>query len=305
MAQQHETPDFVIGAGAPTVPRRRRRVDTDQALAWVILLSLLLGPAPLAFVIRMVTSTDTWVPLFGLFLVALLGLLAAGWAADKASMVRRARQNVIPAGEPEKEARYEALALAFVVFGEAAAAAASEPWVGLALVGALVAWAAFCTVTPQRRLRTGWTLQVTASPDAVFRFMSNPRNMPRWQPREELLEPVPDHLSVGTVLHVRAETDSGRTVESSTVCDELVPGRRFAFSVVGAFENRGVTTVDQAPVGGGTKITYAYEGTRNVTTMMVGRGFVNAAVRPKIEARYREHLALLKPLLEAEASASV
>jgi uncharacterized protein YndB with AHSA1/START domain len=120
-------------------------------------------------------------------------------------------------------------------------------------------------------------LYIEASPEVVFRVVSDPDHVRQWWPDEADYEPV-----VGSVGEVRFA--GGEKVEAFTVVD-VRPPTRFSFrwthpaGEAAAEGNSLLVTFDLVAQGGGTLVRFRETGFRE-------RGW-EAAV---LEARYRDHV---------------
>jgi hypothetical protein len=295
-------PDLVVGDGAPPVGVRPQWLS-GQARVNVLAATMLVGPVALAFVLRLVTGEGTpWAYTMGLLLASIPILLAAGWATESAGRRQRAgAASVIHPGEPEAWMLRYAIGLALAGAADSLAAAAFEPWIGAAVFAALVAWIAFCAVTPQRRLRTGWTLEVTATPEAAFAFVADVRHWPLYWPGLTVLDPIPEETRLGTTFRFRYSKKA--VVEGEDQAVEYLPGRRMSFMTLKAFPNRSTYSFDLIP--GGSRITYTYESVRNLGAMVMGNGFRRRHLLKEFDALYREMTSRLKPLLESSSPPAV
>jgi hypothetical protein len=303
MAEQ-ETPDFVIGAGAPAplaAPPKAGGVPPASPAVWGAAIGLLLGPPVLAFLVRWLTSQDHWAPLTGLWLATIGLVLGAGWVMEGVDRLEKSiRQGAARRpGQAEAVAFRQALGFGLLVLAVAAATASFEPWMGAVLLGLALAWVGFCAITPERRIEKGFVLEASCSPEVAFEFIADPTNLSRFEPREVVLPPFPESNGVGTVRHVRATTSEGTVIEADEVVTEFVPGRRLAIEVVGV-RRRNVSAFDFEPVAGRTRITYTFRGSRAISQLVLGEGFDRAEARRRLEIMQRERAERLKHLLDVQ-----
>ena len=123
-------------------------------------------------------------------------------------------------------------------------------------------------------------IHIDASPEVVYRVVSEPEHLKEWWPDDAELTPTTG--GSGRISFVRPE---GTKVESLTVV-EADPPRRFAFrwvyeeDQVASDDNSLLVTFDLLPSGGGTLLRFSEEGFRE-------RGW-EAAV---LEEQYNDHVA--------------
>ena len=123
-------------------------------------------------------------------------------------------------------------------------------------------------------------IHIEASPDVVYRVVSEPEHLSEWWPEEAELVAVPG--GTGSITFVRPE---GTKAEALTVV-EADPPRRFSFRWVydegldAAPDNSLLVTFDLVPSGSGTLLRFSEEGFRQ-------KGW-EAAV---LEEQYRDHVA--------------
>jgi uncharacterized protein YndB with AHSA1/START domain len=123
-------------------------------------------------------------------------------------------------------------------------------------------------------------MHIEASPEVVYRVVSEPDHLSEWWPDDAELEPVTG--GTGLITFVRPE---GTKVEALTVV-EADPPRRFAFRWVhdhgqaATPDNSLLVTFDLVPSGSGTLLRFSEQGFRE-------RGW-EAAV---LEEQYRDHVA--------------
>jgi carbon monoxide dehydrogenase subunit G len=138
------------------------------------------------------------------------------------------------------------------------------------------------------------TVEIERAPEAVFAFVTDPANYPRWQP--SLVEVRPHSrgpLRVGSEA-TEVRRFLGREVETSWTCVEHKPVSHSAIESDDAVVPfRG--TFDLEPSGAGTRLTWTVE-TWGAASK-VGGPLVGRATRRELEANARR----LKQLLESEA----
>ena len=121
-------------------------------------------------------------------------------------------------------------------------------------------------------------IHIEASPEVVYRVVSEPEHLSEWWPEEADIVAVPGRT--GSITFVRPE---GRKAEALTVV-EADPPRRFSFRwVYDEGETAGsalLVTFDLVPSGSGTLLRFSEEGFRE-------KGW-EAAV---LEEQYHDHVA--------------
>jgi hypothetical protein len=297
-----DPPDFVVGAGAPRPARRFNSEDpsTYGPLVWIAAMAVLFGPAILAFLVRWLTTSGPWYPRVELWVVAIVIALAAGLELNEAE---RLRKQIVPGvvrpGQRERVKLRNAIGLGLIALAEAAAAASFEPWLGAGIVMLAAGWWAFCAVTPQRHLRSGYVLQTACPPDGAYAFVSDLSTITQYLPQETVVPPLPERTEVGAVRHVRATAGNGSVVDADEVVTELIPGRRITFGVVG-LGRRNVSTFEVEPLpDAGSRVSYLFRGSRTISEMVLLDGFDKKGGLQRIAKLHRETADRLKRLLDA------
>jgi Polyketide cyclase / dehydrase and lipid transport len=308
MADQ-ETPDFVIGAGAPAPPAAPAKADGSAAASpstWAALIGLLMGPLVLAFLVRWWTSPDQWAPLTGLWLATVGLVLGAGWVMEQADRLAKGylQARVHHPGESERVAFRRAIGFGLLVLAEAAAAASFEPWVGLAVVGLSLAWVGWCAIRPRDNFESGYVVRVNCSPEAAFAFIADPRNLNRYERRETVLPPFPETDGVGSVRHVRATRSDGTVTDADEMVIAHVPPRLLTIKLTG-IRHRNEGTYEIEPHDGGTRVKYTFRGGRSISQVVAGVSIDRSKTLATLETMWHERAERLKALLEGEAEASV
>lgn len=119
------------------------------------------------------------------------------------------------------------------------------------------------------------TVETSATPAAVFDYLSDFTHTTEWDPGTVSTERVEGDGGVGTVYHNVSEFNGRRTELRYTVVEHEAP-RRFALR--GWNETVGATdTMEIDPAGPGTRVTYtadfAFKGVARLAVPFLGRSF--------------------------------
>ena len=133
---------------------------------------------------------------------------------------------------------------------------------------------------------------IARSPNDVFAFVSEPRNLPKWQPAVNDVEREDGPIAIGSTF-VESRSFVGKTFRSTIEVVELEPDRLFTIRVVNGPVPLTVRHSFEAE-GEGTRVTVAMEAQP--------KGLMRAAAGPMAKAADRDaqsNLATLKQLLES------
>ena len=282
------------GSVAPPAPLSRR----DAA----IVLAFLCGPVLVAFIVRIVTTQGPWVPLTGLWVVAIGFLLLAGWFFDRSNRLLKAHTaaGYVPLREIEAESLQAMIGIGFGVIAEFVAVASFEPWMGVALTGLLLAWILLCFLPPLRRFDGMSSVQVACSPEAAFALVSDPHSWRLWTPELDSVESSEVPVRVGTVVRSRGRVQ-GRLVEGNERVTVFDPPRRCSSEVLDV-QGAAFDQYDIAPNDGGTLIAYKFLHIYPVSQAALG-GLWNR--RKLFTERWTKKMQRIKQLLEDGAAGSV
>ena len=136
---------------------------------------------------------------------------------------------------------------------------------------------------------------IARPPGVVFSFVSDPRNLPKWQPAVSEVTLHGDEVSVGSRFEELRQF-VGKRFRSTVEVTELEPDRVFAVHVTNGPVPITVRHVFE-PDGDGTRLTLAAE------AQLTGLKRLGGSVMVKAAERDAEHnLARLKQLLEEQGA---
>jgi uncharacterized protein YndB with AHSA1/START domain len=131
-------------------------------------------------------------------------------------------------------------------------------------------------------MRIEESFMVSAPPETVFDYMTDPSNLAAWQTTKTLVEPLTDGPTrLGTRVRERTKPPGGRGFEQIVEFTEFDRPRRFHVHIVeGPQPIDGTWTL--RPVGARTEVTFAAEGELRgawrflgpVVTRLMARQFV-------------------------------
>ncbi len=129
--------------------------------------------------------------------------------------------------------------------------------------------------------------------DAVSGFVSNPLNVPRWQPAmREIKALTPGPAAVGSQYQVRNEM-MGQKIEGVMQITTLDPGKKFALRMQNGPVNVEITFTFKS-LGNGTKLTLSAQGEPGGVFKLAEGVLVN-----QLKSQMEQNLARLKKELEA------
>jgi carbon monoxide dehydrogenase subunit G len=134
---------------------------------------------------------------------------------------------------------------------------------------------------------------IACPPDVVFSFVSDPRNLPKWQPAVSEVTLHGDEVAVGSRFE-ESRQFVGKRFRSTVEVTELEPDRVFAVHVTNGPVPITVRHVFE-PDGDGTRLTLAAEAQLTGLKRLGGTVMVKAAERDA-----EQNLARLKHLLEEQ-----
>jgi carbon monoxide dehydrogenase subunit G len=141
-------------------------------------------------------------------------------------------------------------------------------------------------------MRVEHSVLVVRPPATVYAFVSDPSNLPAWQPEVTAVR-CDGPLAVGSTF-TEVRTFMGKRFETTLAVDELDPDRVFGLRVV---EGPVPISVRHTftPEGGGTRVTISGEGDASRLP-----GFASALVERQVRKRLQADLARLKTVLERD-----
>ena len=281
------------GSGSQPAPLSRRDA--------VIILAFLFGPVLVAFAIRQLTSRGPWSPIWQLWIVAVIAMGIALWFLARWDMLKAAHVAApsIRVRDLEAEALPVAIALSIALIAEIIAVASFELWMGVALIGVLLAWIFLCFLRPLRRIDTRSSVQVACNPEAAFALVSDPQSWRLWTPELERVESSEVPVRVGTIVQSRARIE-GSLLEGEDKVVVFDPPWRCGTEVLDA---RGSSRdlYEIAATDGGTLITYTFRSMVPPELAMLGA----ALQRRSMTERWKKKMQRIKQLLEDATSGSV
>ena len=148
-------------------------------------------------------------------------------------------------------------------------------------------------------LRCESTVEVPASPEAVFPWMLDTDKVPRWQSGVQRYEPVrPGPLQVGSGIHEDL-TVSGYALQLELEVVRLEPPQRAELRFQGS-GFRAVNHYTVAPAPGGARVTWAIEGDATSFKARLIVPMVQAKLQEKLDGDLRR----LRDLVAGESAAA-
>ncbi len=271
----------------------------------VLVLLVLLG-LPAAYIFGLGSISDRPAAVFNFLVPALLYLVLARVLLPRTprSMAGRIPEDdqpltqspdgsviLIPPGDrnpaappPSREAAGELVAmmtaysLILLLGGICLGVAVLSPNLALALLAAIALWVVLWAPEGARRTVLTSTVVINREPAAVFDFVSDSTNAPRYQYMYDLtvekITPGPVHVGTQFRTHVnlRAGIDPATRNVSSDGVEEVLefdPDRRLVSSVIsGRRPNRDVMTFEEVP--GGTRLTHRFEFVHSYPHALIG-----------------------------------
>jgi uncharacterized protein YndB with AHSA1/START domain len=167
------------------------------------------------------------------------------------------------------------------------------------VVGAIAVWILFWVPPWFRTRRVASTVAIQRSPEVVFKFVSDFRNLPRWFPdieRVEMLTAGP--IGPGTRFREHGHLPSGRPFQGDDEVMEFVPNRRLTSRVLtGRRRTLDVITVE--PVGAGARLTHGFSVGIEFSAALRGAMLSSDAINRDLTARRQEASDRIKALLES------
>lgn len=296
-------PDLVVERGGPApVPPSGPPASVQPRWMGSATLAILVGPVAIAYVVRLVTSHDQWLPIWQLWIVALIAFFAASRFLERGERMRvtHVAAGYVPLRAFEEEILQTAIAIALAVIAEAALVASLEPWMGVAIFALLVAWVVLCMFPPLRRIEGRRSIQVACSPEAAFALLSDPHSWRLWTPELEVVEPSEVPIRLGTVVHGRMRI-GGRQLEGDERVVAFDPPRMCASETLN-IRGSGYDSYEMTATEGGTFITYTARFMRPIDRAALGEAFRSGHF---LTERWRTKMQRIKQLLEEGSAGSV
>jgi uncharacterized protein YndB with AHSA1/START domain len=174
----------------------------------------------------------------------------------------------------------------------------ASPAAAFVICAAAAGWVILWSLPQVRKSSLSSSYVVNRSPDAVFSFLSDSRNDPKYQPDIESVELV-THEPIGPGARFRYQMRVRNTIAIGT--EEIVdyePNRRFTTRVAsGRHPNLAELTFE--PVEGGTRVTHRFELERSIPSALMGGWFRQPAANRMLLERRRAAEARIKQILES------
>jgi uncharacterized protein YndB with AHSA1/START domain len=208
-------------------------------------------------------------------------------------------------GQPVDVRRFERqgssilLALAFVIGAVALlVAAAVSPMVGLFIVGVAALWVLLWTPVWLRRVEIESSVLIQRDPAAVFSFVADAQNLPRYTPRVLSVEKITQGpVGPGTQFHSKMQVTPTTTSEAIAEIVDYEPNRRMTSRVTtGSTPNLDVITF--TPADGSTLLSARFESEVSFNLALVGAAYRIPQARRQIMAAYQSSWIRLKQVLE-------
>ena len=190
-----------------------------------------------------------------------------------------------------------AIAATSLVFAANVVLHDSAPWV----CGVAIVWALIWLPVAIRRISVTTSILVDRDPKAVFWFVSDFRNSPRYIPELESVEKLTEG-DIGPGTQFRERVRIGDYVTEGV--DEIVdfsPPTRFTSHTLSTRGSVGVTTF--APQQGGTLVSYTYRSEVTYAEALVGAVFRRRSLVGVLRSRREAMWVRLKQLMETPAPA--
>jgi len=171
------------------------------------------------------------------------------------------------------------------------------PVVGELISAGVVAWIVLWSVPRMRRTRIVTSFVVRSTPDVVFAFISDARNLPRYRTdtlRVEMMTPEPIGPGSRFREHVRLPNGTELTGEDEYI--DFVPDRRFTERSTSMSPN--ITEMSFEQVDHGTRVTHRLDFEHSFTSSVFGGMFTNGEVTRQILAHRRAAEERIKKILE-------
>lgn len=273
-----------------------RSILRSPALSLVLLLAI-----PAAAII-LATSKVVSLPSLSLWLAALTCLVLGALLIQLALRMGRVLKTV------QLDERLVRAHLTILLWGAALIAdalvflvALASPGIGLLICAVAAGWIVIWCLPTLRKVRVSSSYLVNRSQDAVFTFISDSRNTPRYEPDVESVEMLTSG-PVGPGTRFRYRVRLGRTFAVGV--EEVVdyePNRRVTTRVAGA-KDPNLTEFTFEPIDGGSRVTNCFTSERSIASALVGGYFREPATTRKLLERRRAGEARIKQILESDGT---
>jgi uncharacterized protein YndB with AHSA1/START domain len=199
--------------------------------------------------------------------------------------------------------RRQAVVLIFgsiVIASFALILAIALPAAGLLVCALAMAWIILWLPPRFRRKSSATSYVIKRSPEAVFEFVADPRNAPRWAVgivSVEMLTPEP--IGAGSRFQEHGRLPEGRKIEAVEEIVDYEPSRRMSSRLLNRRRPH-LATYTFEPVDSGTQLTFRFDFERSVSSALLGSWFWRARVERKIQARREQSRIRLAQILEGD-----
>ena len=262
-------------------------------------LSLILVLAIPAAAIILASSKAVYLPRLSFWLAAVTCLVLGALLVQLALRMGRVLKTV------QLDERLVRAHLTILLWGAALIAdalvfvlALAAPWIGLIICAVAAGWIVVWSLPTLRKVRISSSYLVNRSQAAVFTFISDSRNTPRYQPDVESVEMLTSG-PVGQGTRFRYRVRLGRTFAVGV--EEIVdyePNRRVTTRVAGA-KDPNLAEFTFEPMDGGTRVTNLFTTEKSIASALVGSYFRQPATTRKLLERRRAGEARVKQILES------
>ena len=187
---------------------------------------------------------------------------------------------------------------AFLIDSFAFLAAILWPGIGALISAIAAAWVILWSVPRLRRTRIVTSFVVHNTPGAVFAFISDARNLPRWRTETlsvEMLTPEP--IGPGSRFRQHVRLPSGTEITGEDEYIDFEPNRRFTSQSLIASPN--FDEMGFEAVGDGTRVTHRLDFEHSFASSVLGGMFTNASVNRQILASRSAGEVRVKQILES------
>lgn len=220
--------------------------------------------------------------------------------SDRNRSVARSRPRHV--GDAERELAAVEIGIYLELLAVVILTATFDLRVGLTVLATLAVWPLIWLPRATRRLEMKSVVDVKCTPEAAFKFVSDPNNWPRYIPRMELMQPV-HSLGIGSRFGARSHRDGHPPFEAYERVIAFEPGKRFATAIVGDPESTGIS--EFIPTADGTRIEYTYRSVRSLASAVSGSFFGRTSLLERLRDNRAEINTRLKALLEEQPTPAV
>jgi uncharacterized protein YndB with AHSA1/START domain len=222
-------------------------------------------------------------------LLAIAGFMA--WSITKNPIDERAEERV---------ARVGVLALLFAIDALAFGQASASPALSLVVTGAGAAWLAVWSSPRLRSTRFTTSYLIRSSPEVVFPFIADKRNLPKWWAEYESVEMLTSE-PIGPGSRFRASVripPTGRKFVAEVELLEHEPNRCMtSFVSSGLRPNHDEYTFDS--VDGATRVTYRFDFEHSLSAAALGGVLLQFVPNALQKSSHERAQARIKQILES------